>query len=194
LNKNEPSDEKKKPRCPCLIYDEDHYTKECPHCAEVSKFIKGSPSSAVLKDPFPPQDRKMVSHNQSSSSTSVDIMLMSSKFMVATRSKDYASKSPVEDGDDSSPASQASTSTPQSFEPLHIEKPNLDMIIFCLLMVCFESQPLTLKLGLLRTITLLKIWLCHLRQWRLLKCCRLVQHKGSYYYQQLEQYMLMPPI
>ena len=29
--KTEPIDEKRKPHYPCLICDEDHYTKECPH-------------------------------------------------------------------------------------------------------------------------------------------------------------------
>jgi len=65
-NKNEPSDEKKKLRYPCLICDEDHYTKECPHLVEVSKFVKISPTPTVLKDPFPPQDSKMVSHDHPS--------------------------------------------------------------------------------------------------------------------------------
>jgi len=109
--------------------DEDNYMKKCPHHAEFSKFIKGSPTPTVLKDQFPPQDNKIVSHYQSSSSTSAYIMMISSKVMVATRSKDYASKSPVEDGDDSSLVGQTSTSTPPSSQPLHIEKPNPDMII-----------------------------------------------------------------
>ena len=55
-------------------------------------------------------------------------MMMSSKVMVAIRSKNYTSKSLVEDEDDSSPTSKTSTSNPPS-ESFHIEKPNLDMII-----------------------------------------------------------------
>lgn len=125
-NKNEPYDENKKPRYPCLICVEGNYT-ECPHHAKVSKFVKSSPTPIVLKDPFPPQDSKMVSYDQSSSSTSIDIMMMSSKVMVAMRSKDYMSKSHVEDGDDSSPTGQTSTSTPSSFGLFHID--NHDMII-----------------------------------------------------------------
>lgn len=70
----------------------------------------------------------MVSHNQSSSSPLEDIMMMSSRVMVAMRSKDYTSKSPIEHGDDSILPGQTSASTPCS-EPLHIEKANLDMII-----------------------------------------------------------------
>ena len=41
-DKNELTDDKWKPPCPCLICDENHFTKECPHMAEVSKFLKGS--------------------------------------------------------------------------------------------------------------------------------------------------------
>ena len=73
----EPTDEKRKPRYPCLICDQDHFTKECPHSAEVSKIVKGSPIPIVLKDPFPTQDSNMVG---SSSNPIEDI------FMVATRS------------------------------------------------------------------------------------------------------------
>lgn len=93
--KNEPFDKKRKPRYPFSICEEDHYTKECPHRAEFSRFIKSLPTPIILKDNFP-QDSKMVSHNQSSSSLSAYIMMMSSIVMVAMRSKDYTSKSPVE--------------------------------------------------------------------------------------------------
>ena len=79
---NEPSDDKRKPRYPCLICDEDHFTKECPHWSEVSKFVKGSPTPAVLKDPFPTQDRKMIG---SSSHSSAETLMMS-EVMVVTRS------------------------------------------------------------------------------------------------------------
>lgn len=71
----------------------------------------------------------MVSHDQSSSSPSTDIMMMSSKVTVATQSKGYTSKSPVENEDDSSSLGQTSTSILPSSKPLHIEKSNLDMII-----------------------------------------------------------------
>ena len=49
--------------------------------------------------------------------------------MVVMRSKYYTLESHVEDGDNSSSPGQTSTSTPPSFEPLHIEKPNPYMII-----------------------------------------------------------------
>ena len=58
IDKNESNNEKCKPRYPCYICDEDHFTKECPHRAEVAKFVKGSQQPVVLKDPFPTQDSK----------------------------------------------------------------------------------------------------------------------------------------
>lgn len=41
---------KHKPKYPCLICDEDHYTKDCPRRSEVSRLLKGAPGiPAVLK-------------------------------------------------------------------------------------------------------------------------------------------------
>jgi len=42
LEKTESTDEKRKPRYPCLICDEEHFTRDCPRRAEVSKIVKGS--------------------------------------------------------------------------------------------------------------------------------------------------------
>jgi len=55
-----PADErdKRKPRYPCLMCGDDHYTKDCPRRAEVTKFLQGTskPSTpAVLSQPFPSQ-------------------------------------------------------------------------------------------------------------------------------------------
>jgi hypothetical protein len=45
---------KRKPKYPCLICDEDHYTKDCPRRSEVSRLLKGAQGTpAVLKEPFP---------------------------------------------------------------------------------------------------------------------------------------------
>jgi hypothetical protein len=35
--------DKRKPRYPCLICGDDHYTKDCPRRAEVTKFLQGTP-------------------------------------------------------------------------------------------------------------------------------------------------------
>ena len=90
--KTESTDEKRKPRHPCLICDEEHFTRDCPHRAEVAKIIKGSQTPAILKDPFPSQDSKMIC---SSSNASKEPIMMMSHVRIATRSQDYGSKSLV---------------------------------------------------------------------------------------------------
>ena len=45
---------KQKAKFPCMICGDDHYTKECPHKDQVTKFLKGNSQPAVLTDPFPP--------------------------------------------------------------------------------------------------------------------------------------------
>lgn len=89
------------------------------------KIIKGSPTPAILKDPFPKQESKMIG---SSSSASEEPILMMSRVMVATRSHDYGSKSPVDGKEVESSHSNPSTSAPGS-DPLQIEKPNPDLVI-----------------------------------------------------------------
>jgi len=42
LEKTESTDEKRKPRYPCLICDKENFTRDCPHRDEVAKIIKGS--------------------------------------------------------------------------------------------------------------------------------------------------------
>jgi hypothetical protein len=52
--------DKRKPRYPCLICGDDHYTKDCPRRAEVTKFLQGTskPStSTVLSQPFSSQQQ-----------------------------------------------------------------------------------------------------------------------------------------
>jgi len=123
--KTDTSDEKRKPRYPCLICEEDHFTRDCPHRAEVAKIVKGATTPAVLKDPFPKQESKMIG---SSSSASEEPILMMSHIQVATRSHDYGSKGPVDGKEAESSHSNPSTSAPGS-DPLQIEKPNPDLVI-----------------------------------------------------------------
>jgi hypothetical protein len=50
--------DKRKPRYPCLICGDDHYTKDCPRRVEVTKFLQGSrkpPTPSILSQPFPSQ-------------------------------------------------------------------------------------------------------------------------------------------
>ena len=45
-----------KPKYPCLICDEDHYTKDFPRRSEVSQLLRVSKGTlTVLKEPFPSQ-------------------------------------------------------------------------------------------------------------------------------------------
>jgi len=59
--------EKCKLKYPCLICDEDHYTKYCLHRADVNHFLKGtSRKPIVLTNPFPFQQIQMVTLEQPS--------------------------------------------------------------------------------------------------------------------------------
>ena len=42
----------RKPNRPCFICNEDHWTEDCPHRAELKKIFKNSKTSTVLIDPF----------------------------------------------------------------------------------------------------------------------------------------------
>ena len=106
----EPTDEKCKPRYPCLICDEEHFMRDCPHRAEVAKIVKGSQTPTVLKDPFLAQDSKMIG---SSSSANEEPILMMSHVRIATQSQDYGSKSPVDGKEVESSHSNPSTSAPR---------------------------------------------------------------------------------
>lgn len=124
--KSESNDEKRKPRYPCLICEEDHFTRDCPHRVEVVKIVKGSPTPAILKDPFPKQESKMIG---SSSNASEEPILMMSHVRIVTRSQDYGSKSPIDGSKEAeSSRSNPSTSTPGS-DPIQIEKRNPDLVI-----------------------------------------------------------------
>jgi hypothetical protein len=50
--------DKCKPRYPFLICGDDHYMKDCPRHAEVTKFLQGTkkpPTPVVLSQPFSSQ-------------------------------------------------------------------------------------------------------------------------------------------
>jgi hypothetical protein len=54
---------KMKVKFPCMICTEEIYMKYCPHCEEVSKFMKGTSQPVVLIEPFPTQQQKMFAQN-----------------------------------------------------------------------------------------------------------------------------------
>jgi hypothetical protein len=65
--------DKRKPRYPCLMCSDDHYTKDCPRRAEVHKFLQSTPKPStptVLSQPFLSQQQaSLVIHDQPSAST-----------------------------------------------------------------------------------------------------------------------------
>jgi hypothetical protein len=70
---------KRKPRYPFLICGDDHCTKDCPRCAEVTKFLQRAlkpPALTILSQPFPSQQQaQLVIHNQPSSSTTSYVLM-----------------------------------------------------------------------------------------------------------------------
>jgi len=118
-----------KPNYPCLIGEEDHYTKDSPHHTEVIRLLKGTQvTSVVLKEPFPSQQTQLVEQTQSfASSGSQGYMSGTMPIFVATRSKDY--QTPQKQMVEKEITDAPSTFTPPSSSPLHIERPNNDYVI-----------------------------------------------------------------
>ncbi|MCY6488273.1 hypothetical protein, partial [Actinobacillus pleuropneumoniae] len=81
----------RKPNHPCLICDEDHWTREFPYKAELRKFFKNSKTSAVLTDPFPnPGTNLVASENASLSQVLMfSISKQQNDALIMTRNKDY---------------------------------------------------------------------------------------------------------
>jgi hypothetical protein len=131
--------DKRKPRYPCLMCSDDHYTKDCPRLGKVHKFLQSTPkpsTPAVLSQPFPSQQQaSLVIHDQPSASTSTQSYVLmctgdSKKDTVTltTRAKDYT---PSKEKVDDTPPDLVSTSPPNppTTGPLHLERPNLDIVI-----------------------------------------------------------------
>jgi hypothetical protein len=156
-NKNEqpkaqnptPATEKKpqrKPKFPCLIFGDDHYTKDYPHHDEVAKCFKGNSQPIVLTHPFP-QQQSMVAQTPSlggssnhpfhdETSTSAHIYMFN-RIDLTTRSTTYdtptkPNKGKVTNG--TLPNPSPSSVSPPYLSPLsgslHIEKPTFDSILF----------------------------------------------------------------
>jgi hypothetical protein len=71
--------DKCKPQYPCLICGDDHYTKDCPRRAEVTKFLQGTmkpPTLTILSQPFPSQQQaQLVIHDQPSPSNTSYVLM-----------------------------------------------------------------------------------------------------------------------
>jgi len=111
---------KRKPKYPCLICDEDHYTKDYPRQSEVSRLLKDAPGTpAVLKEPFPSQQTQMVADpSQPSSSLGSQVFIAGTiPVHISTRAKEYLSHARKEP--------EVPSSAPLSSSgPLHIERPS----------------------------------------------------------------------
>jgi hypothetical protein len=121
--------DKRKPRYPFLICDDNHYTKDCPRRAEVNKFLQGTskPSTpAVLSQPFSAQQQaSFFIHDQPSTSTTSYVLMCigdskKNDISIATRAKDY---SPSKEKVDNLPPDlvQPSLPNPPTNGPLHLE-------------------------------------------------------------------------
>jgi len=103
----------RKPNRPCLICDEDHWTRECPYKAELRKFFKSSKTSAVLTDPFLNPGTNLVASDNASPSQV--LMLSVSKqlndALISTRNKDYGNPQMLNNKDNDQPSSSTITST-----------------------------------------------------------------------------------
>ena len=58
----------RKPHYPCLICNDENFTRDCPHYSEVFKLLKTSNTSVVLTDPFPNLETHLVATNHASTS------------------------------------------------------------------------------------------------------------------------------
>jgi hypothetical protein len=133
-----------KPKFPCLICGDDHYTRDCPHRDEVAKIFKGNSQPAVLTQPFPQQQSLVAqtptpggSSNQPHDETSTSAHIyMFNGVNLATRSTTYDTPSKLDKSktaNDSSPDPSPPAGNPPSVNPpsgpLQIEKPSFDSIL-----------------------------------------------------------------
>jgi hypothetical protein len=137
--KTQPVDDKdkRKHRYPCLICGDDHYTKDCPRLAEVTKFLQGTPkppTPVVLSQPFSSQPQaQLVIHDQPSPSTTSYVLMCTgdskkNDITLTTRAKDYSSSK--EKVDEIPPSLvQPSPMTPPTNGPLNLERSSLYTVL-----------------------------------------------------------------
>lgn len=86
---NDTSD--RKPKYPCIICGEKHFTKDCPHRENVQRFVKGKPpTTALLTEPFLDQANQVESHHQTSDSSSSQVLMCQEEVRISTRITDYS--------------------------------------------------------------------------------------------------------
>jgi len=103
----------RKPNRPCLICDEDHWTRECPYRAELRKFFKNSKTLVVLTNPFLNLGTNMVASDNAS--LSKVLMLSVSKqqndALISTRNKYYGNPQLSDNKANDQPSSSTTTLT-----------------------------------------------------------------------------------
>jgi hypothetical protein len=184
--KNTPVEDrdKRKPRYPCLICGDDHYTKDCPRRAEVTKFLQGTPkpsTPAVLSQPFPSQQQaQLVIHDQPSTSTTSYVL------MCTGDSKKITLHSRLEPKTILHLRRRLTIHLLLWYNPLH--RLHLQTVLFisndrALIQFCDHPRKVLLRnrLSILmlvrpRTIALSKIWPKHLQRCLPLKSFSLVLH------------------
>jgi hypothetical protein len=133
-----------KPKFPCLICGNDHYTRDCPHRDEVAKIFKGNSQPTVLTHPFPQQQSLVAQtptpggssnqpHDEASKSAHI---YMFNRINLTTRTTTYDTpikpdkpKTTNSSLPDPLPSSVSPPSTSPPSGPLQIEKPSFDSIL-----------------------------------------------------------------
>ena len=122
-NMDNDSKGKRKVKYPCSICRGDHFTKECPLREEVGKFLKASPTTGILKDPFPSQQQLIDHKSLNETYSSIDEVRMMSSETVNLNTREHSYEPPLENKSDDIPSEKTSTSTPPTNNGIHIEKP-----------------------------------------------------------------------
>jgi hypothetical protein len=136
--------QQQKPKFPCLICGNDHYTRYYPHCDEVANIFKGNSQPVVLTQPFPQQQSLVAqtptpggSSNQShdEASTSAHIYMFN-EINLTTRTMTYdtpikPNKPKPTNGSlsDPLPSFVSPSSTIPPSRQLQIKKPSFDSIL-----------------------------------------------------------------
>jgi hypothetical protein len=132
----------RKPKFPCLIFGEDHFTRDCPHRDKVAKLFKGNSQPVVLTQPFP-QQKSMVgqalspptkgasSHPPSDeASTNAHIYMFNGiDLTIPTTTYDTPSKPDKEKVTNGTPPDPSPASISPPYGSLQIEKPTFDSIL-----------------------------------------------------------------
>jgi hypothetical protein len=163
----------RKPKFPCLICGDNHYTRDCPHHDEVAKIFKGNSQPAVLTQPFH-QQQYMVAQTPSpggssshpshdEASTSAHIYLFNG-IDLTTRSTTY--DTPVKPDKEKVTNNTLPDPSPSPVSPPsgldHFILRNLrSTLSYDLLRALSINLPLILVHVPPKTTTLLKIWHKH---------------------------------